>query len=159
MIFRRKDRRMGDPRYGFSYISFKNRSGKGVSLNTQSKAIPKKILVIDDDRGIVEVLEAILEYRGFEVVTDNGESIQRKIVKYIPDLILMDISLGRNNGSLICNDLKNDPMTKNIPVILISAHNNLQNYPQINQADDFIAKPFDMKELLNKISGLLTVNT
>jgi CheY-like chemotaxis protein len=147
---------MRDSKYNYSFTSYKDQN-QDTYLDNHKKIqlSPKKILVIDDDLGILEALQAILEYGGFEVALDDGQDIENKVEKQTPDLILMDVSLGVRNGITVCNKLKNDPKTRMIPVILISAHYNLYNLSRLNQADDFIAKPFDMSALLNKISSFL----
>ena len=111
----------------------------------------KLILVVDDDPGILEALQAILTYAGYEVSTDTGEMLQEKIQAYHPDLLLLDILLSGQDGREITKRLKSQKETAHLPIILLSAHLNLQTDAQTYGADDFVPKPFKMGDLLAKI--------
>lgn len=113
----------------------------------------RKILAVDDDKDILEVLQFILEDSGFEVdVLADGTDMLDKIKQSKPDLILLDIMLGGLDGRDLCRDIKNNPDTRNIPVILLSATHDI-NYlkHQIGCPDAFVAKPFDIEQLLDAI--------
>lgn len=113
-----------------------------------------KILLIDDDENILEAIRIILELEGFEVETDNGSGVLSKLKLFQPNLVLLDVLLGGINGLEICRSIKSGEQ-KNTPVILISAHAKLgKNYKKFG-AEDFIAKPFEIEELVEKIKGLL----
>ncbi|RKR80303.1 response regulator receiver domain-containing protein [Mucilaginibacter gracilis] len=115
----------------------------------------KRILVIDDDLAILGALRDVLEYNGYEVnTTPRGDKIFEYIDNYRPDLILLDVMLADMDGREICHAIKQREETYicNIPVILISAtHNLVDCMSQKNGPDDFLAKPFDVTSLLNKI--------
>lgn len=124
----------------------------------------KKIMIADDEKDIAEVLSFILEDAGYEVSsTANGETA-KKVQEYLPDLLLLDIWMKGVDGRDICKYLKSQRVTKNIPIIMISAHNETQNIALEAGANDYITKPFDMdlllskvKENLNKKIGTLTI--
>jgi len=112
----------------------------------------KKVLVVDDDLGILEALQAILEEEGYIVtVADNGGYIENLPVDDLPNLILLDILLSGKDGRTIARQLKNQASTCHIPIILLSAHPNLKKDATSCGADDFVAKPFDIDALLTKI--------
>jgi DNA-binding response OmpR family regulator len=115
----------------------------------------KKILVLDDDKGILDVISYVLEDSGYIVRTlSSGETILDEIRKFHPDLILMDIMLADMDGRIICQDLKGNSETKTLPVILISAsHNVADTLKQIGAPNDFIAKPFDIEHLISRIKN------
>jgi two-component system phosphate regulon response regulator PhoB len=117
-----------------------------------------RILAVDDDKDILEVLQYILEDSGYQVETlANGQYIFDKIKQNPPDLILLDIMLGNLDGRDLCRKVKSNIDTRNIPVILISAsHDVSQSLNQIGAPDDFIAKPFDIDVLLGSISRQLS---
>lgn len=116
----------------------------------------KKILIADDDEGILGLLRFILEDEGYEVETHfNGATI-RSMETDFPDLILLDIHMNSLDGREICQQLKRQPHTRHIPVIMISAFNNLEKIIYDTGADAFIGKPFDRQALLDKINILLT---
>ncbi len=118
----------------------------------------KRILVVDDDKDILNILKLILQMNGFEVmVTPNGEEALPKSLSYSPQLVLLDVFLSGSDGRDICNILKQNPLTKNIPVVIFSAHSNLQDVLKVCKADDFISKPFDINELVQKINYHLEV--
>ena len=116
-----------------------------------------RILAVDDDRDILEVLQYILEDSGYEVETlANGQYLLDRISQNPPDLILLDIMLGNLDGRDLCRKVKTNKDTHNIPVILISAsHDVSQSLNQIGAPNDFIAKPFDIDVLLGSINRQL----
>ena len=115
----------------------------------------KQIFVVEDDNGIRELLEYLLTSAHYSVASfPNAESFKRSIASERPDLILMDIMLPDGNGLDMCRGLSTREETNNIPVVLMSAHANLQSVRD-NCASDFIAKPFDIEDLLQKIEQQL----
>ena len=113
----------------------------------------KKVLIVDDNQDIVWVVETILKRYGFEVYsTLKGEDVISKAKKFHPQLILLDVFLSGVDGIEICNSLKTLPETKEIPVIMFSAHTNKKDVMQCCSADDFLPKPFDVNELVRKIN-------
>ncbi len=117
----------------------------------------KKILVLDDDLAILEVLKDILEYSGYTVSTlSRGDRVFEKIQEYHPDLILLDVMLAELDGREICRNIKQQHDSAKIPVILISATHDLSKcLNQKGAPDDFVAKPFDIDNLLDKIEHQL----
>jgi DNA-binding response OmpR family regulator len=118
----------------------------------------QRILVVDDDPDILEAIQFVLE-TDYEVFTDLGDGVERKIQKHAPQLVLMDILLSGKDGRDITKKLKQDGKTKNIPIILLSAHPNIESTIQTCGADDFIPKPFDMNILLSKVEKYITYSS
>ncbi|MBP7967074.1 response regulator transcription factor [Candidatus Woesebacteria bacterium] len=117
---------------------------------------PIKILVADDDLSILEVIDLMLTDEGYVVETvSDGEEIY-KIEKDFPDLILLDIWMSGMDGRDICKYIKSQEHLKHIPVILISANKDTAIIATESGADDFIAKPFEMEELLSKVRHFIT---
>ena len=115
-----------------------------------------KILVVDDDLDILVVMEILLSMKGFEVdVTPKWENTFEKIRTFKPNLILLDVLISGNDGRTICKQLKSDDDTKNIPIIMFSAHPSAAATISEYGADDFIAKPFDVSDLLAKVNSQL----
>ena len=118
----------------------------------------KTILVVDDDEGILNSIKAILELEGYKVITQNQNSkkLHEIICASSPQLILLDVLIADHDGRIICKKLKTDKMIANIPIILVSAHIQTADDYADYGADGFVAKPFDVDELLytieNKIS-------
>ena len=115
----------------------------------------KKILVVDDDPDILDALRFLLEDAGYEVkTTEKGEYAENlpDTNGGLPDVIILDVLLSGKDGRLICQKLKSQEDTKLIPIIMISAHPNAKQSVKAVGADDFLAKPFDMDELLAKIA-------
>lgn len=112
-----------------------------------------RILVVDDNTDILQIVKVILENYGYEVVvTPNGEETLSKTDVFNPQLILMDVFLAAGiDGREICKTLKSNDKTKDIPVIMFSAQTKMEDVLKSCKADDFIAKPFEVKELVNKI--------
>ena len=127
----------------------------------QSNYIMSRILVVDDNKDILQIVEIILKNYGFEVmVTPNGEETFSKTDSFNPQLILMDVFLSEGmDGRVICKSLKSNPQTKNIPVIMFSAQTKMDDAFHVCLADDFIAKPFEVVDLITKIKYHLSDNT
>lgn len=116
----------------------------------------KKILVVDDDVDILNVVQLVLDANGFEVVaTSNWQQINTHVDTFKPDLILLDVSLGTQDGRNICKQLKSNHKTKHISVILFSANHNIEKSITECLADNFISKPFDINELVEGINSEL----
>jgi DNA-binding response OmpR family regulator len=112
----------------------------------------KHVMIADDDPGILDAVQAMLEFGGYEVSTTfNGATIL-KMVDNFPDLILLDIWMSGTDGRDVCKALKSQDLTKDVPVILISASTDLEKSAKDAGADDFLEKPFDMNELFEKIN-------
>ena len=118
---------------------------------------PPRILVIDDDEGILDALDTVLTEEGYrtEVSTKNGEFVERALQQGLPDLIILDVLLSGHDGREICKKLKSDEHTRHIPVLLISAHIKGEATAIEAGADAFLAKPFDIDEMLDKVAKLL----
>lgn len=117
----------------------------------------QRILAVDDDRDILDVLQFILEDSGYEVETlSDGSHLMEKVKERHPDLILLDIMLGNLDGRILCKNMKSIYETQKIPVILISASHDVSgSMNQTGAPNAFIAKPFDINVLLNTIKKQL----
>jgi CheY-like chemotaxis protein len=115
----------------------------------------KKVLVVDDDNDILDVIRIILEDEGYEVSTlDNGRDVLGVVASNMPDLILLDVMLCGMDGRDICKNLKSHALYKLIPIIMISASHNLQGLlEEEGSADGFISKPFDIDNLIDVVQG------
>lgn len=112
----------------------------------------KKIVLIDDDQGIVESLTAILEDEGYAVETSlKGHLAVNKVTQQQPDLVILDVLISGTDGRDICRQLKNQDSTHGIPVVMISAHPNIRDEAFDAGADEFLSKPFEVDELLDTI--------
>lgn len=112
----------------------------------------KRILVVDDDKDLVELVKLGLETKGYKVKSiNNGEEVNQAIQDFSPDLILLDIFLGDNNGIDICNELKANPHTKDIEIIILSSRGIRDQVLSECPANDFIAKPFHIQSLHSTI--------
>lgn len=119
-----------------------------------------KILVIDDDINMLTVVQMTLSMNGFIVETlHKWQHTFDKIDAFDPDLILLDISLGGEDGRNISKQIKSNESTKHIHIILFSVFYTLDKALAGSMADDFIAKPFEASELLDKINlGISKIN-
>lgn len=115
----------------------------------------KRILIADDDEGIVDAVTMILQVMGYEVdFTYDGATVLESVKKK-PDLILLDIWMSGHDGRDICRQLKSDPEFKEIPILMISASRDIKQSALDAGANDFMEKPFEMDSLLNKVTHLL----
>jgi len=117
-----------------------------------------QVLIVDDERDIVQVLEYSLKQAGFEpVVAYDGEQARLQIQKHVPDLVLLDVMLPDAAGTDICKQLKTSPETAHVPVLMLTARGE-----EIDRvlgfelgADDFVTKPFSVRELMLRVRAVL----
>ena len=114
-----------------------------------------KILIVDDDENICELLRLYLEKDGFETVVANyGEQAVDYAAKYTPDLILLDIMLPKLDGWQVCREIRK---SSDVPIIMLTAKG--ETFDKILGlelgADDYISKPFDTKEVIARIKAVL----
>ncbi|RZJ78780.1 MAG: response regulator transcription factor [Flavobacterium sp.] len=116
----------------------------------------KKILVCDDDQGILEMLELILEDEGYQVVIEPKSVNALKTIDQIaPDLILLDIWMPVISGDQILRSLKSDMEKAKIPVLMYSASTDGKVIAKAAGADGYLEKPFDIEILLANIDDLI----
>jgi two-component system, OmpR family, alkaline phosphatase synthesis response regulator PhoP len=120
--------------------------------------MPKKILVVEDDLDMVELLRFNLKTEGYALGTAaNGIEALKKARSMRPDLILLDLMLPELDGFAVCDILRHDPKTASIPIIILTAMSS--HLSRINGlaagANAYITKPFSHKYLLKRIQELL----
>jgi DNA-binding response OmpR family regulator len=115
----------------------------------------KKIFIADDDPDILDIIKMMLQTQGYTVVISNNANDIFNYKDKLPDLILLDIWMSGQDGRDICKRLKENQLTKDIPLIFISANSNIEEITKKHHADGFIPKPFEMKHLLNVVNDTL----
>ena len=113
----------------------------------------KYVLIVDDNPDISEVVKIILSKAGYRAKT--MEHFEPFPEQEAPDVILLDLKMADQDGAKICRQLKKKKDTRNIPVILFSASPDVQAEALKAGADDFISKPFEINELLQKIEHVI----
>jgi DNA-binding response OmpR family regulator len=116
----------------------------------------QKILIVEDDHDILGILTDVLKQEGYEVTgLDYTDSIINSITQYTPDLVMLDFLLAGVNGGELCHEIKEHKDYAGLPVIILSAFprvlDSLGNYG----ADMFIAKPFDIADLISKVQDCI----
>ena len=120
--------------------------------------MPKKILIIDDDKSTIALLTKVLTDDGYHVVSEEEGICGLETAKsFLPDLILLNVQMLGFNGYHICDKLKSHADFKNIPIIILTSRSEKIDQIVADQvrADIFIAKPFDTQKLLENIKSLL----
>lgn len=121
----------------------------------------QRILIVDDERDIVQVLEFALKQAGFETVTagDAGQALAR-VREAQPDLVILDLMLPDMPGTEVCRQLKSSPRTAGVPVIMLTARGD-----EVDRvvgfelgADDYITKPFSVREVVLRVKAILRRN-
>ena len=118
----------------------------------------QKILVCDDEANIRNIMDFSLEAEGFLVVSAvDGEEALMKAMNEEPDLILLDVMMPGSDGLTVCRQLKENPKTAHIPVMMLTARNGKGDRDAGLQAgaDDYITKPFSPQRLVEKVQDLL----
>lgn len=140
---------------------------KKTTLTPQRQAVPdalrkrvKHIVIIDDDAAILEALrlmfEMTLDGGGVEVDTSKTSDILFRFRAVKPDVILLDLRLSGEDGADIARLLKRHKSTRDIPIIMMSAHPSAERYMRESGADDFISKPFDISTMFEKVEKFIS---
>jgi DNA-binding response OmpR family regulator len=116
----------------------------------------KRVLILDDDQDILEALGLAFEMSDFDVMgITKAEKIVENIMQFKPNIIILDVLLSGTDGREICRMLKLMDETKGIPVIMISAHPDVERSTLEAGANNFFAKPFDINNLIDKADYLI----
>jgi len=111
----------------------------------------KRIMLLEDDRNTLEITEEILLEEGYHPISfDHYESVGN-IIDFSPELILLDIRLSGGYGHILCSQLKENPATSSIPVILVSAADKLSAIALDCHADNYLSKPYNMDTLIKMV--------
>jgi CheY-like chemotaxis protein len=116
----------------------------------------KRLLILDDDKDILDVMCEIFSGEGYEVKTiENADNILNDIKYYHPDIILIDYILKGINGGEICHQIKTNITTCTIPVIIVTAYSRVINSLGDYGCNSFVSKPFEITELVQQVNELL----
>lgn len=119
-------------------------------------------MAVDDEEMNLELLESLMVPLGYEIEkARNGREALEKISKREPDIILLDVMMPGMDGYEVCRILKEDEKTRHIPVVMITALNQIENKVTGIEtgADDYLSKPFNISELIARVKSLLKVKT
>jgi DNA-binding response OmpR family regulator len=117
----------------------------------------KKILVVEDSIVMAKALSILFKKEGFEVFTeDDGHNVPGLVKKDRIDIVILDLMMPKLSGKDVLKALKNDPETKKIPVILLTARTDVLKWDdELKICDKFMQKPFDNNELVREVNALL----
>jgi len=121
---------------------------------------PSRILIADDNQQNLELLEVYLSDQGFEIaLAADGAETLKKVGEFEPDLILLDIMMPKLSGYEVCQQLKQQKPTRDIPILMVTALNEQGDIAKAVQAgcDDFLSKPVNRLELQTRVRSLLRV--
>jgi two-component system phosphate regulon response regulator PhoB len=113
--------------------------------------MPKKIIIIEDDPDILDVMTYILSEEGYEIIGAANSAPLVEVDLHQPMLILMDDSLADGFGRDFCKQFKSDPLKSRYPVVLVSANSDLERIMRESDADAFLKKPFDIADLIGMV--------
>lgn len=119
-----------------------------------------RVLIADDNQQNCELLDAYLADESYEIAfAHDGAETLAKVAEFQPDLILLDIMMPKMSGYEVCQRLKSDPKTKNIPVLMVTALAEMGDIERAVQAGaaDFLTKPVNKLELTTRVRSLLQI--
>ncbi|HVS94255.1 MAG TPA: response regulator [Mucilaginibacter sp.] len=115
----------------------------------------KKVLLLDNDEAVLDVMQEALTFAGFNVkCIEQTSDIFSEIENYGPDVVVLDYLLNGINGGEICHQIKDNKKTSSLPVVIVSAYPKVLRSPGNYGCDDFIPKPFDLDDLTERINRL-----
>ena len=121
-----------------------------------------RILIVDDEAHILQVLSLKLENAGFEVLTaEDGEEAMHRAKDEVPDLVITDFQMPYMTGLELCKALRADAATENIPVLMLTARGYAlaDDDLAIGNIRDVLSKPFSPRAIVEQVRGILGVNT
>lgn len=114
------------------------------------------ILLVDDDRGVQETLEAILEFEGYQIeVAGDGIEALEKVEKERPDVILLDLMLPRMDGLTFADELERRGLRDSVGIIVVSADSRATQKIKRIEPDGYIPKPFNVGRLIDEVARVL----
>lgn len=120
--------------------------------------MPEKILVVDDEESLAEMVCRALKQQGYKTVAAyDGDAALDLISEELPDLVILDLMLPKMDGWEVCRRAKSDQQTKEIPIMMLTARSSSEDVVQGLDlgADDYLKKPFKLEELLARVRALL----
>ena len=122
--------------------------------NVYTKSMKKRILTIEDDPDILEILNIIFQDEDYEIIANSKGMSVDEITLVHPDLVLLDVRIAGFNktGVQLCEELKAFTETRHLPVVLLSAEQNLEQMAKACGADAYVSKPFDIDGLIDVIN-------
>lgn len=126
-------------------------------METRAKTVrTTRVLVVEDNAAIIDVLQLLLKGAGYEVATTtDGHSIELLMYEWQPDVVLLDLLLPGLDGGTICQQIKLHSILRHIPLVLMSGHHDLQEKAEQAGADGFLRKPFSIDILTETIERTL----
>ena len=122
--------------------------------------MPKTIMIVDDEPHLVELVSAILEQEGFNIVTaENGQEALKKLETIVPDLVLLDMMMPGMSGREVCERMRKNPKTADIKVafLTVALFSEVgKNVLKELKVADYITKPFTNADLVKRVNALLS---
>jgi len=121
----------------------------------KTRRLKKHILIIENDADIRSIVDFILQEQGYETLSIPEPENLSSLISFSPDVILLDEFINSQPGHRLCLKIKKLPALASIPVVILSTANNIELIAAECQANDFIRKPFDVEDLVEKVLRLL----
>ena len=113
----------------------------------------KLVFILEDNNDLTELYELILEEEDYEILSFSTIAEFREHSTEVPDLYLLDVMLPDGNGLELCKELNAHPSTAHVPIIMVSAHSDVEDIKEQCPTADFVPKPFDIDHLTQRIAS------
>jgi two-component system phosphate regulon response regulator PhoB len=117
--------------------------------------VPTRVLLVEDERDVAELVSAVLDFEGLEVRVVTGDAAMEQALSFAPDLVLLDLMMSGVNGFEVARRLRANEATRSIPIVVITAMHVAAARAAEVGADRYLAKPFDIADLIDVIHEVL----
>lgn len=116
-----------------------------------------RVLIVEDEDAVAELVADVLQMEGYDTQVTLGISAYQQVLAFIPHLVLLDLMMPEVDGFEVARRLRGDPSTRHIPIVIMTAVHDPRAHLARIGVETYLAKPFDIDELLSTVSRVLAL--